>query len=192
MTARGMLGGMHATAITVVHKYIRRELFEVSRRLAVAGTGDVARVHAALDQVTKLLHGHDAHEAAMYERALSDAAPDLAVRMSHDHRRLDALLDALNVDARRAGLTAGDLARLNLDWNRFVAAYLTHLDDEERTYFPAIADVAPPVAEVARTAAAMPQDMQRAFLTKLWAVVTPDERAAIEHGLAGTQQSGHA
>lgn len=183
---------MPSSAITIVHKYIRRELFEVSRRLSTAGPDDIRRIRTALDEVTQLLHGHATHEGASFEPLLARANPEYAERMSQDHRRLDALLDAINANAQRDELTADDMLQLHLDWNRFVGQYLAHLDDEERTLFPVLGLDLPPVEQVARSAATMQPAMQRSFLNKLWAVVTPEERAALERALAATQQPGEA
>lgn len=69
--------------------------------------------------------------------------------------------------------------QLNLDWNRYLSAYLAHLDDEERTMFTVLEDRIPPVSMLAESAR-LDGTRGREFLLKLWAVTTCEERIAIE------------
>ena len=63
--------------------------------------------------------------------------------------------------------------------NRFLSAYLAHLDDEERTLFASLSERIPPVAFLAQSAQQRGAQGEE-FLLKLWAVTTCEERAAIE------------
>jgi iron-sulfur cluster repair protein YtfE (RIC family) len=177
---------MPANAVTIIHKYLRRELFDVSEQLFRACPSHIDGVRAALERIDLLLHTHAAQEDARLYPLLHRVDPQLAKRMKADHERLDdrfafvydaaRLIDATQPDCREK------LLQLHLDWNRFVGEYLLHLDDEERTLFPAIRDALPPLSSLAQSARDQGANGEE-FLLRLWAVTTMDERAQIE----GTQ-----
>lgn len=174
---------MSATAITVVHKYIRRELFDLSEQLFRASPAGVEAIRAAFDKLAVLLQTHATQEDARLEPLLRKVDAALAERMTADHRRMDDQFMRVHDAARMLDPSSAtckqDLLRLHLDWNRFVGAYLLHLDDEERTLFPRIADAMPPLAAIAESAR-MQGPAGEEFLLRLWAVTTCEERAAIE------------
>jgi hypothetical protein len=178
---------MEATALTVIHKYIRQEMFVVSAALFRAGPEDVTKVQGLLEEVVGLLEGHAQQEEARFEPLLQVADPSLAERMATDHRRLDAQLAELRAQAGaldgRQPSFAKALLRLHLDWNRLVGAYLAHLDEEERVLFVPIADKLPPVAHIAQVVTNLGNAQGKAFLDRLWPAVTPEERAHIERAL---------
>lgn len=174
---------MPSTAITVIHKYIRRELFDLSEQLFRAGPPQVETIQKALEKIAALLHTHAMQEDARLEPALRRHDATLADRMVRDHRRLDDLLQGLVHASKRLDPADSEcneaLLQLHLDWNRFVSAYLMHLDDEERNLFAPIVDQMPPLVAIVESANAQgPQGQE--FLLRLWAVTTCDERAAIE------------
>jgi iron-sulfur cluster repair protein YtfE (RIC family) len=174
---------MPATAITVIHKYIRRELFDLSEQLFRAGPPQVEAIQKALEKIAALLHTHAIQEDARLEPVLRRFDATLADRMARDHRRLDDLLEGCvhaskRLDPSDAKCNAA-LFQLHLDWNRFVSAYLMHLDDEERNLFVPIADQMPPLAAIVESAKAQGAQGEE-FLLRLWAVTTCEERAAIE------------
>ena len=174
---------MSATAMTVVHKYLRRELFDLSEQLFRAGPAEVEAIRAAFDKLAMLLQTHASQEDARLAPLLRKADAALAERMIEDHRRLDdqfmRVHDGVRILDSASASCKQDLLRLHLDWNRFVGAYLLHLDEEERTLFPLIADGMPPLAAIAETARAQGPAGEE-FLLRLWAVTTCEERAAIE------------
>lgn len=176
---------MSANAISVVHKYIRREMFDLSEQLFRAGASEVPAIRSAIEQIGLLLDTHAAQEDTRVAPLLRSVAPELADRMAHDHRRLDdqfaVLRDRANAIDARSSTCQQDLYQLHLDWNRFVGTYLLHLDDEERTLFVPIAQAIPPVAAIAESARAQGASGEE-FLLRLWAVTTCEERVAIEHG----------
>jgi hypothetical protein len=179
---------MPATAITVIHKYIRRELFDLSEQLFRAGPPQVEAIQRAFEKIAALLHMHAMQEDARLEPALRRYDATLADRMVRDHRRLDDLLDGCVHASKRLDPSGAkcnaDLFQLHLDWNRFVSAYLAHLDDEERNLFAPIADQMPPLATIVESAKAQGTQGEE-FLLRLWAVTTCDERAAIETMVTG-------
>ena len=172
---------MQANALTIIHKALRADLFDLSSRLSNAGPADAEAVRTALEAVAGALRGHGEREDQNLIPLLAARSPELAGAMARDHHRLDAQLVAL-CDAARVLVDldleqrAERLARLYLDWNQFVSAYLAHLDDEERTFFAPVADALPPVESVAEGAIAGGP----AFLQRLGQLVTPDERSRIE------------
>lgn len=178
---------MAANALTVVHKFIRHELFETSRSLSSAGPADCGDVLEQLDRVIELLEEHARHEESGFEPLIRKHAPEAADRLMQDHESLHAELDRVHADAR--ALDAADestcaqaLLQLHLDWNRFLGRYLLHLDDEERSLFMAISSELPPIEIMAERAAQHDPEGGDAFLDKLVTLIAPDERAAIERG----------
>jgi hypothetical protein len=180
---------MPANALTVVHKFIRHELFQVSARISSAGPKDIGAVRKAVNDVTTLLHTHAEHEESGFEPVLRERNAEYAQRLLDDHHRLHALLDDINatlssLDASTEGVV-DTLLQLHLDWNRFVGGYLLHLDDEERTLFAGDDALRPPLTAMAAGAAAMGEEEGKAFLEKIRVIVAPDEWAAIMAAKAG-------
>jgi hypothetical protein len=173
---------MHPTSITVIHKYIRREMFDFSQRLFRAEPEHIEALREAFHELRTLLDTHAHQEDTRLIPLLRESAPELGERMRTDHVRLDAQLDQISQMLQSFDPQGSDgvreLLRLHLDWNRFVGSYLLHLDDEERTYFVSLSDRLPPLSAIARSAADNPQ--ADTFLQRLWAVTTCAERAAVE------------
>jgi hypothetical protein len=174
---------MRSNAITVIHKFLRREMFDFAEQLFRAGPDDCAAIRSALQTLVDALHVHATQEDARFEPVLRAIDPALADRMSADHRRLEDHLQtvvdrATGLDPRAADCSTS-LLSLHLDWNRFLSAYLAHLDDEERTLFASLNERIPPVAFLAQSAQQRGVQGEE-FLLKLWAVTTCEERAAIE------------
>jgi iron-sulfur cluster repair protein YtfE (RIC family) len=178
---------MQATAITVIHKFIRRELFDLSEQLFRAGPPQVSVIRHALEKMAALLHSHASQEDARLEPELRKVDPSSADRMAKDHRRLEDSMQSLvyaskMLDEKSPACGSG-LMQLQLDWNRFVSAYLAHLDDEERVVFRSIESVLPPLGALVESAKAQgPQGEE--FLLRLWAVTTCEERAILEAAAA--------
>lgn len=177
---------MPSNALIVVHKLIRSDLFELSGQLSRAGAQDAEAVSRSFDALCALLEEHAAKENMGIAPQLDEAT---AARMTADHVLLDDSLEQLK--RRVHALLACDeatretrLAGLCLDFHAFVASYLKHLDDEERTMLPLLGERVPPLTMVARNAASLPLTQRAAFLDKLLALVTPSERQSIERALA--------
>lgn len=179
---------MRANALTIIHKFLRREMFDFSQQLFRAGPEDCAPIARALTSLAVTLDQHAKQEEARFEPLLREIDPALAQRLHDDHRRLDHALDALIQRANQLDSSASDcreaLTQLHLDWNRYLSAYLAHLDDEERTMFRALQDRIPPVtmlANMAKEGGAHGKE----FLLRLWSVTTCEERVAIEQAASG-------
>lgn len=171
---------LRLNAMTVIHKYIRHELFAMCQVLAKAAPDQVEVVQTALQSVVGLLYDHAEHEDKHLSGLLEKVDDALAQRMRWDHKRLDKHLEdilelAWQLNAIPVGVRASQLLQLYLDWNRFVGAYLAHLDDEERTLFPAIHEQLPPVAVVAQNAVSQPTEDRQRFMANFKAALTADE-----------------
>ena len=176
---------MKANALTLVHKYIRAELFDVSRLVSSAGAGDVAAVQQAIDTVVELLHQHAEHEEAGFEPHIREQNTAFADRLIAEHRSLHAELEAAvasahALDPGKPEACAGALLQLHLDWNRFVGGYLLHLDEEERHWFADADALMPPVTVMKEAPPGTSEEEHQAFLNKLFAAITPGERARVQ------------
>jgi len=175
---------MHSTSLTVIHKYIRREMFDFAERLFRAGPEDVPAVLVAFDKLAGLLDEHASKEEAKLASPLREIDPALAGRLERDHRRLDDRLSDLRRSVRaldpRSSSCAEALLRLHLDWNLYLSMYLAHLDDEERSLFTRVAEHLPPVEAIAESARLQGPQQGGDFLLRLWSVTTCRERRAIE------------
>lgn len=174
---------MTPNALTVIHKFIRREMFDFAERLFRAGPEHVPEIRAELYRVAELLNGHAEQEDTRIAPLLREIDPALAERLHRDHRRLDDQLATFRYVLDRIDPASSDvrsaLMQLHLDWNRYLSAYLAHLDDEERTLFAGIGDRLPPVSAIAESAKQQGARGEE-FLLRVWAVTTCEERAAIE------------
>lgn len=174
---------MRANALTIIHKFLRREMFDFSQQLFRAGPEDCVPIVRALLSLTETLEQHAIQEEARFEPLLRELDASVAQRLHEEHRRLDQDLQAIVRLAHRLDPSVPDcresLTQLHLDWNRYLSRYLAHLDDEERTLFAPIQDRIPPVsmlANMAQEGGARGSE----FLLRIWAVTTCEERLAIE------------
>jgi hypothetical protein len=175
---------MHSTSLTVIHKYIRREMFDFAERLFRAGPEDVPAIAVAFEKLAALLEEHAAREDAKLAPPLRELEPALAERLDRDHRRLQDRVHDLRRSVQeldpRASSCAEALLRLHLDWNLYLSMYLAHLDAEERSLFARVAEHLPPVEAIAETARAQGPQQGGDFLLRIWSVTTCRERRAIE------------
>ena len=184
---------MPTTALTVIHKHIRREMFDFSMRLFRAGPCEIPAIKPAFEELTALLHAHARQEETRFEQVLRDSDPGAAATLLEDHRRLDVELERLAAAARALDAASPHsveaLLQFHLDWNRYLGSYLGHLDAEERILFVSIAEHMP-VGTIAKSAIAQGAEGKK-FLDRLWSVTTPSERAVIEqaHGSVCAQAS---
>ena len=186
---------MQANALTIVHKYLRHRLFEACRAFAAAGPGDVDALNVQLAETIELLHAHAGHEEAQLEPRLREADLAKADQLLRDHRWLDAELDDIAVRTRALATQSNEarvtsLLALHLDWNRFVARYLLHLDDEERAMFVAIPDAIPAIGMFAGNVLERDPEGAEGFLRLLGALVSPSERNALDRGRASLSVRG--
>jgi len=124
----------------VAHKAMRNDLFEVS---VLAGRTDFSepqareRFRVRFDGLLDALRHHEQHEDDLLHPLLADASPDVLASVQAEHTALQAQL----ADVLRAHRGAHDDATghaFYLALNGHIAAYLTHIDREERELMPAI------------------------------------------------------
>mgnify|MGYP000963173009 FL=1 len=179
-------------AITVIHKFIRQELFAAAGLLARATPADSAEVLQTLNAIAAVLRRHGETEDRTLEPQLRQLDPALANHMADDHRHLETQLSrvlvlAEDLEPSQDGLCRELLARLHLDWLKFVGEYLLHLDDEERLLFARM-ETLPPPSLVGQSASAMPVGERREFLAKLALAINPAELKLVRSALAPEQQ----
>ncbi len=184
---------MTPTFATVIHKFIRSEMFGVSLALSTCDANDasaLAEAVARLERVANLLRTHADKEDEAFLSVLQAREPEAAARMKRDHEALEARLEgvlrsAASLSSTPHALRVSALLLLYLDWNSFLSAYFAHLDDEECALFPMLGDALPGVAAMAAAAAQFPPEARAGFLDALWRALAPGERAAIEEAMAG-------
>jgi hypothetical protein len=147
---------------TYIHKALRKGLFDAA---VLAGAtdwtdaGEVTRFEACWQPLLALLRGHTRHEDDFIVRALESYEPAEYARVADEHCDLDDLLDHV-AEAFDGAAASGDMVDGLLayrDLNRFLAAYLPHLHEEETRIMP-----------------------------KLWEHCTDDQLAATRHAFMAT------
>lgn len=179
-------------AITVIHKFIRQELFAAAGLLARATPADSAEVLQILNAIAVVLRRHGETEDRTLEPQLRQLDPALANHMAEDHRHLETQLSrvlvlAEDLEPSQDGLCRELLARLHLDWLKFVGEYLLHLDDEERLLFARL-ETLPPPSVVGQSTSAMPATERQEFLAKLARAINPAELRLVHSALTPEQQ----
>lgn len=176
--------GMRDDLFTLIHKAIRKALFDVT---VLAGTtdwsspADVAAFDSTWQPVLGLLRAHTEHEDRHILRVLDPYETVVTDAVDERHRDLDDLLEhlAAEVDATVASLSPAGGLDVYRDLARFVAAYLPHLHDEETAVMPRIwarcSD-----DEIAATRAAfmadMTPDVLETSMTYLLQAIDPSSR----------------
>lgn len=186
---------MNSNFVTVVHKFIRAEMFDVSLALSScdpADDSDVTVTVARLQRVAGLLHTHAEREDEGFLPLLRGKDPEAAARMERDHVALDRKLARVTNAAAALAETeppqrASALLLLYLDWNMFLSAYFAHLDDEELRLFPLLGDAIPGVEVMAGAVATLPPEARTGFEATLRKALTPEERTRIEAAIAAQE-----
>lgn len=172
------------SALHVIHKYLRAELFKVSEHIACADALTLAVVQQQLHDIAALLRGHGQHEDQSFEAVLRAYDPLLANTLEDDHLKLEAALQRILDRARSLSTLPREevdrqLQYLYLDWNQFVGHYLLHLDDEERLLFVAISEHMPEIAVIQASIDSVEDEQRRAFIATLKKVTSPHEQQLI-------------
>ncbi|MFF3417350.1 hemerythrin domain-containing protein [Streptomyces sp. NPDC002698] len=141
-------GRPHTHEMVVVHRVFRRESATLPRLVRAVPDGDTARagrIAGALRDYTMGLHHHHHAEDELIWPLLRSRAPhdgELVGRMRLQHEEIDRTLAAvaewLPVWERSADRIPGEELALALDAHR--AALLLHLDEEERSVLPLVAE----------------------------------------------------
>lgn len=172
------------SALHIIHKYIRAQLFEMANALARADNQDLAEVQRQLENTAALLRGHGSHEDQAFESVLRAYDPLLANTLEDDHLKLEAALQRILTSAGQLD-TLPDaqknehLQYLYLDWNQFVGHYLLHLDDEERLLFVAIREHMPEIDVIRASMATLEKTERLAFIEALKNITNRREQTQI-------------
>lgn len=189
---------------TIIHKHLRRSLFEISIQLGGLDRTNVEARVEAFRGIAGMLRGHARQEDTSLALMLREASPDLEVAMTSSHGELEGQLAAIEAQVLRLpSLEADQLEAAALDayrsWNRFLSHYLMHLDDEETRLFPELGAGNPPASGVAALVTAR-GEQAATFLAVLLPILTEGERLEIlrplraepemiERGLAAARAS---
>jgi iron-sulfur cluster repair protein YtfE (RIC family) len=175
---------MTINALSLIHKLIRKQAFELALFLQRAEHAQVQEIRQKLSGIATLLRQHAAHEDELFAPSLASEDPEAASRMKTDHaeheeelQSLEALVDVLAQDARAA---VELLHQLHLDFNRFLGGLLEHLDREERDLAPALSRVVPSIQGLAASVSTLPEAERRDFLKDLESISTPSEWATFQ------------
>ncbi len=160
------------SALHIIHKYIRAQLFDMANTLARAEPHQLTSVQNQLQDTASLLRGHGTHEDQAFESVLRAYDPLLANTLEDDHLKLEASLQRILTSADQLDRLADTqksehLQYLYLDWNQFVGHYLLHLDDEERLLFVAIREHMPEVDVIRASMASLESTERTAFAKAL-------------------------
>jgi iron-sulfur cluster repair protein YtfE (RIC family) len=127
-----------------VHKGQRVALFDLASELGRADPADrtsLSALAARLQGMLVELRQHAINEETYIHPLLQQYAPEVAVLLESEHRRLDPALTEIENRLRDLA-TAEDrpaaVMELYRSWCRMVSAYLEHLDKEERLAMPAL------------------------------------------------------
>lgn len=122
-----------------VHKGIRNALFHLSLTAGSADAtdpGDIERLCADARDTFRFLEHHARNEDNFLVPEMRAKGLPEAERMAEGHEELECRLRAL---AEAASALPRDLSGLHgfyLDLNRFISAYLRHMDEEETRILP--------------------------------------------------------
>ncbi|MGH7739496.1 MAG: hemerythrin domain-containing protein [bacterium] len=120
-----------------VHKGLRRGLLGLSGKLGSLDWADAEEVQAVGAEFASLLYflrEHAENENGIQAPTLEERAPGATRQMMEDHERLEKQIDQLEKDWKTAAQSADPSEpsyRLYLSYNRFLSAYLSHMDMEE-------------------------------------------------------------
>ncbi len=175
-----------------IHKGLRAELFAVVGRSGSLDLVDAADRHDLgrhVHSTIALLESHAHHEDDAIHPVLAEAHPGLVERLDGDHSSFDRRLGAI-ADIADHILTApvGRPTRqaFYLELSAFTAAYLDHIDFEERIVMPALEDTIGPAgveAVLGQIIGSIPPDMMIASLTVMLPALDLDDRADLLGGM---------
>ena len=184
---RATTGTPRDDLFTHIHKALRLALFELAiqaGRTDWTSEADVADLDRVWQAVLALLRVHSAHEDRYIFRLLDDRDPLATEPAADQHRDLDDLLEHVaqrfqSVVAEPDPATGLALYR---DLNRFIAAYLPHLHEEETHVMARIWECCSD-EEIAATRAAFmadtPPDVQATALQYVLAAIDPPTRRVL-------------
>lgn len=127
-----------------VHKGQRVHLFGLAGEIGRADPEDRAQLSALATRARAMLSGlreHAEHEETFIHPVLKAQAPAIVEALEREHHWVASSLTEVEDSLRRLDAApdrAVPLGELYRAWCRMVAAYLAHLDNEERLAMPAL------------------------------------------------------
>lgn len=117
-----------------IHKAQRAWLFRLvlaAGRSAPGDTDDFEQIGSDAARLVEHLKAHAEHEERFIHPLLREVAPDVEERLNLEHATLEGAFDAIE--------RAADTRELHGALTSLAAAYLAHLEIEERVAMPALA-----------------------------------------------------
>lgn len=175
---------------TVIHKHVRRVLFDTSVRLGGLDRTNVASVIETFRGIAGMLHGHASHEEELLGPMLREVATDLSRELLASHQALDQQIAAIEKQMQRLATLDDGFDEVALGvyraFNLFLADYLHHLDDEETRLFPALGARNP---EASAAAGMIVEDgVPTRLLEVLLPILAHAERVEVLRPLCGEKQ----
>ena len=127
-----------------VHKGLRRVLLGLSLKLGSLDWSDPEEVKTVGSEFANLVHflrEHAQNEDQVQVPFLETRSPGATRKMTEDHRRLEKQVDQLEQDWNKVSSSPDPSERgypFYLDFNRFLSAYLAHMELEEREVTEAV------------------------------------------------------
>ena len=175
---------MPVTALAIVHKVLRKQLFDFSHVVCRASPSDTPRVLAELDRVIEFARQHAMHEDERYAPTMATVDAEAAASMKREHteqeQRLESIRQMVHGLVTGGGDASEGLYQIQLEWHRFVSELLLHLDREEREWSAALEGVMEEVAALGRVAAAVPPEQRATLLQQCRGVATAEEWEQID------------
>jgi hemerythrin-like domain-containing protein len=170
---------MPVTALAIVHKVLRKQLFDFSHAVSRASPTDSPRVLTELDRVIEFLKQHATHEDELYAPSMATVDAAAAASMKREHaeqdERLESMRRVVQGLATDSDATSDALYQVQLDWHLFVSEMLQHLDREEREWSAALEGVMEDVSALGRVAAGVPPEERATLLQQCREVTTAEE-----------------
>ncbi len=175
-----------------IHKGLRAELFALVGRsgsLDLVGAAERHDLGRHVHSTIALLESHAHHEDDAIHPVLIEAHPGLVERLDGDHARFDRHLAAVAEiadDILSAPVGRPTRQAFYLELSAFTAAYLEHIDFEERTVMPALEDTIGPAgveAVLGQIIGSIPPDMMTASLTVMLPTLDLDDRTDLLGGM---------
>jgi hypothetical protein len=180
---------------TLIHKGIRDRLFKFSvsaGKLDYADSRQVEEFHRELAAIIASIRLHHTLEEKFIHPLISDRVPGAVIKLAEEHILFDEQLNRLiaHLEGIRTKTTGFEKYRdlgleFYLAYNRFLAFFLTHIDDEEERVQRDLFDlctVQELVSTFGRILADQPPEQLVDNLRMVLANINPDELTALLAG----------
>lgn len=174
-----------------IHKGLRRLLFAMAARMGAADYGnsaEVAALQAEWEFLAEHMRRHSLNEDRFMHPLLLRHVPVDFAQMEAEHHDLEPELERLEASVRALSTIAEPAERLAAGkalyraFNRFVAGYLVHIDEEEDQVLPRLWAVCPDAeleAMMAEFKASVPPEVMAGNLEMLMPALAPHEQVGM-------------